>query len=213
MSVLSTSAKGASFLILFQVASRGLTFLLNQILLRFLAPETLGLSAQLDLFSITVLYFARESIRVACQRQAQGAQIVINLAYISIALGILLSYGLAVLYLRAGTPQVPYFVESLQVYAVSCVVELLSEPAFVAAQQKLLFKVRASAEGVGAIARCFATCGVAFWAHRNGFDPGVFPFAMGQLAYSILVLLIYTAYVLPMQSKEKASLLLSAIKE
>src|ERR1700742_4140497 len=100
MSVLATSAKGASYLILFQVASRGFTFLVNQVLLRFLSPEVLGLSAQLDLYSITVLFFSRKSIRVACQRQTNSAQTVVNLAYIPITLGVPLAYSLALLYTR-----------------------------------------------------------------------------------------------------------------
>ena len=38
-------------------------------LLRFLSPQTLGVATQLELFSISTLYFARESIRVAITRQ------------------------------------------------------------------------------------------------------------------------------------------------
>ena len=68
-SVFSASAQGASFLILLQVSSRALTFIVNQILLRYLSPQILGAATQLELFSISTLYFSRESIRVALQRQ------------------------------------------------------------------------------------------------------------------------------------------------
>ena len=68
-SVLATSARGATFLICLQVGSRALTFIVNQILLRYLSPELLGVSSQLELYAISVLYFARESLRVALQRQ------------------------------------------------------------------------------------------------------------------------------------------------
>ena len=68
-SALSASAQGASFLILLQVSSRALTFIVNQILLRYLSPQILGAATQLELFSISTLYFSRESIRVALQRQ------------------------------------------------------------------------------------------------------------------------------------------------
>jgi oligosaccharide translocation protein RFT1 len=67
--VLAKSARGATFLILLQVLSRALTFIVNQILLRYLSPELLGISSQLELYTITVLTFARESLRVAQQRQ------------------------------------------------------------------------------------------------------------------------------------------------
>ena len=72
-SLLAKSAQGATFLIFLQIGSRALTFVVNQILLRFLSPELLGISTQLELYSISVLYFARESLRVALQRQTSGA--------------------------------------------------------------------------------------------------------------------------------------------
>lgn len=65
----SKSAKGASFLILLQIGCRALTFIVNQVLLRFLSPRILGLSAQLELFSISTLYFSRESLRNALQHK------------------------------------------------------------------------------------------------------------------------------------------------
>ena len=65
----SKSAKGAPFLILLQIGCRALTFIVNQVLLRFLSPRILGLSAQLELFSISTLYFSRESLRNALQHK------------------------------------------------------------------------------------------------------------------------------------------------
>ena len=134
-SLLSTSAQGATILIGFQVISRAVTFLVNQILLRYLSPELLGISTQLELYSISVLYFSRESLRVALQRQPQEvdsvpaeaggdrtskvpvgsvsaatsagqAQIAVNLAYIAIVLGLPLSYVFALLYRRSAEDSV-----------------------------------------------------------------------------------------------------------
>ncbi|KAL9073837.1 MAG: hypothetical protein Q9161_002669 [Pseudevernia consocians] len=70
----SRSVKGASFLILLQIGCRALTFIVNQVLLRFLSPHILGLSAQLELFSISTLYFARESLRNALQHKPSDEQ-------------------------------------------------------------------------------------------------------------------------------------------
>jgi hypothetical protein len=142
-SILSQSAKGASFLILLQVASRALTFVVNQILLRFLSPELLGVSAQLELFSISALYFARESLRVALQRSTQNTQSVVNLSYLAVFAGTPLAYLLALLWLRSDTPNVPYFTEATILYCLATFLELLSEPAFAVVQQKMLYKVRA----------------------------------------------------------------------
>ena len=133
-SLLANSARGTTFLIGLQIGSRALTFIVNQILLRYLSPELLGIATQFELYSITVLYFARESLRVALQRHdsdaagegdggngqgkekkekgrvvesyafGQRAQEVVNLSYIAVALGPPLAYIFASLYLRKAGP-------------------------------------------------------------------------------------------------------------
>ncbi|KAF1840265.1 Rft-1-domain-containing protein [Cucurbitaria berberidis CBS 394.84] len=205
-SILSASAKGATFLILLQVASRALTFAVNQVLLRFLSPELLGVSAQLELFSISVLYFARESLRVALQRQAHGTQAVVNLSYLAVFFGTPLAYLLALLWLRSGTPDVPYFVESLVIYCLATFIELLSEPAFSAVQQKLLYKIRASAESTATLLRCFGTCGSAILASRYSVDIGVLPFAIGQLTYALALFVVYFYQTWPVAKADGFSL-------
>ena len=215
-SILSASAKGATFLILLQVASRALTFVVNQVLLRFLSPELLGVSAQLELFSISVLYFARESLRVALQRQAHGTQAVVNLSYLAVITGLPLTYALAHLWLRSDTPKVPYFVEALGLYCVATVIELLTEPFFSAVQQKLLYKIRASAESSATLLRCFGTCGSAILANYVGVDIGAMPFAFGQLAYALGLLVVYFTNMRSVARSEHFAVLpkqLSATKE
>lgn len=126
----SKSVRGASFLILLQIGCRALTFIVNQVLLRFLSPHILGLSAQLELFSISTLYFARESLRNALQHKpnedeqtktAEGVggeknkgsgkvaitygptrrmQEVVNLSHAAIAIGLPLTIAFTWLYLR-----------------------------------------------------------------------------------------------------------------
>ena len=208
----SASAKGASFLILLQIGSRALTFALNQILLRFLSPELLGVNVQLELYCISVLYFARESLRVALQRRADGTQAVINMSYLAILAGLPLSYALAELYLQTEVPRVPFLVQSLRVYGVAAMVELLAEPSFVAAQQKMLYKVRAGAEAAATIMKTFATVGLVVWASRQGRDLGVLPFAAGQLAYAASLLIVYSARLVLVAKSEGFSLLPRAIQ-
>ena len=205
-SILSASAKGATFLILLQVASRALTFAVNQILLRFLSPELLGVSAQLELFSISVLYFARESLRVALQRQAHGTQAVVNLSYLAVFVGTPLAYLLALSWLQSDTPSVPFFTEALIVYCLATFLELLSEPSFSAVQQKLLYKIRASAESSATLLRCFGTCGSAILANQAGLDIGVLPFAIGQLMYATALLVVYTYQTWPVATADGFSL-------
>jgi len=216
--ILSGSAIGAALLIGLQFSSRILTFVVNQVLLRYLSPELLGISTQLELYSITVLFFARESLRNAVQRQddttdegsksldknpvdattsAGRSQTIVNLAYISIGLGAVFAPGFAWLYLQttpAQNPSVletPYMRESLFVYALAAIGELLAEPCYVIAQQKARFEVRATAESTATVLRCLVTCGFAIWASRSGIDIGVLPFALGQGVYAVSLTLIY----------------------
>ncbi|KAL8388176.1 hypothetical protein RB595_009402 [Gaeumannomyces hyphopodioides] len=68
----SGALRGASLLILLQVVSRAITFVANQLLLRFLTAQLLGVSTQLEVYYLSVLFFARESLRVAIQRQGDA---------------------------------------------------------------------------------------------------------------------------------------------
>ncbi|KAK5628724.1 hypothetical protein RRF57_004439 [Xylaria bambusicola] len=124
-----SAVRGASLLIILQIASRAVTFLANQLLLRFLTAQRLGVSAQLEVYYLSVLFFARESLRVAVQRQgtndgshgkdgntpsgrpqtegsegqragARDSQSVINISHLSLGLGLLSSLGLGWAYLR-----------------------------------------------------------------------------------------------------------------
>ncbi|KAF1984346.1 Rft-1-domain-containing protein [Aulographum hederae CBS 113979] len=208
---ISASAKGASLLILLQVGSRALTFALNQILLRFISPELLGISTQLELYSISVIYFSRESLRVTVQRQPHNVQAVVNLSYLAILLGVPLAYFLGYLYLKSDVPVVPYFRHSLILYGLASILELLSEPGFVAAQQKQLYKVRASAETVATISKCLVTCSSVIWASTKGMHLGALPFALGQMSYAFMLFSIYMVKAYSLASKEGFSIFPSAL--
>ncbi|EEP80841.1 predicted protein [Uncinocarpus reesii 1704] len=111
--------RGAVYLIGIQIFSRAMTFSANQVLLLHVSPVALGMSMQLDLYSITVLHFARESIRMASQtrtrapqeakqgnllhQESEGtsegivnlnpsSQEIVNMSYLSILLGSLILY-------------------------------------------------------------------------------------------------------------------------
>ncbi|KAK3349296.1 Rft protein-domain-containing protein [Lasiosphaeria hispida] len=205
------AVRGASLLILLQVGSRAITFIANQLLLRFLTAQLLGVATQLEVYYLSVIFFARESLRVAIQRQDdlgggdaskknggtnKSAQAVVNLGYLSTALGIPLALLFGRLYLgslgESTLASTPYLVFSLYIYALAAVLELVSEPAFVVMQTRLQFGTRAAAEGVATFARCTVTLGTAVWGAHRGFEAGVLPFALGQLSYGIGLLLVYT---------------------
>lgn len=241
-SLFSTSAGGASLLIALQAGSRALTFIVNQILLRYLSPELLAVSTQLEVYSITVLFFSRESLRVAIQRQtdtsdddpkakqdespsqqdryldsrttAGKSQAIVNLSYISIVLGLGSSVLFGWIYANAGQTGVvetPYFGQSLRLYGVAAILELLAEPCFVVVQQKSAFKIRAAAESIGTVLRCIVTCAVVVWAARHQIELGVMPFAIGQGVYAISILLVYLLGVWSIATRGGFSLMIKPI--
>jgi oligosaccharide translocation protein RFT1 len=217
--VSSPSALGAIWLIASQFQSRFLTFGVNQVLLSYLTPDLLGISTQLEVYSITVLFFARESFRVAIQRQADTSdkglkkndekipedhvdgrttagrtQAIVNLAYLSIIIGCVLSIFLGWLYIYTvdlGVSSTPYFSEALGLYAFAAIVELFAEPCYVVVLQKSRFSIRASAEAMATIFRCVLTCGLAIWSSKQGMNLGVLPFAAGQFLYAAQLLSVY----------------------
>lgn len=229
---------GTLLLILIQVASRALTFIGNQFLLRFLSPTLLGISVQLELVSVTSLYFARDSLRVALQRQtlasstvsgddngkpeANGrkkrtqrteaslqAQMVVNLAYLSILIGLAISVVFGYSYLTSANTEAlssSYFTLSFRIYAFATLLELFAEPSFLFIQQKALYKERARAETAAAMARCLTACFVAALGHNRRWDPSILPFAIGQAAYSIVLLALYLLPTLESSRRDNFSL-------
>ncbi|TGJ84766.1 hypothetical protein E0Z10_g4003 [Xylaria hypoxylon] len=230
-----SAVRGASLLIILQIASRAITFVANQLLLRFLTAQLLGVSAQLEVYYLSVLFFARESLRVAVQRQrtsdhdgghsngAKGqnqggenqvanvtdSQSVVNIAHLSLGLGLASSLGLGWAYLRyvdVATMSTPYLDTSLRIYGVAALVELLSEPAFVVLQHRLRFGPRAAAESIATFLRCLITFGAANWGWKHSLDLGVLPFALGQLAYGVGLLAVYLWYGFGLATSEGFSL-------
>ncbi|KAK4236691.1 Rft protein-domain-containing protein [Achaetomium macrosporum] len=220
--------RGASVLIVLQVVSRAITFVANQLLLRFLTAQLLGVSTQLEVYYLSVIFFARESLRVSIQRQDSSglskvksgrdktdgnqnasAQAVVNLGYISLALGIPLAFLFGWLYRNslntATLASAPNLIVSLYIYAVAAVLELASEPAFVVMQSRLQFGTRAAAESIATFLRCVVTLGSAVWGANR--DLGVLPFALGQLSYGVGLLAVYAWHGAGLAKAEGFSLL------
>ncbi|KAK8108741.1 Oligosaccharide translocation protein r.t1.c1 [Apiospora sp. TS-2023a] len=227
-----SAVRGASLLIVLQVASRAVTFVANQLLLRFLTAQLLGVSTQLEVYYLSVLFFARESLRVAIQRQrpttttstdkddkksrnethdsAQDSQSVVNVGHLALVLGLAAAVGLGGAYLKyvdAATAATPHLDTALYIYGLAAVIELLSEPAFVVLQHRLRFGPRAAAESYATFVRCAVTFGAASWAWRRGCDWGALPFALGQLGYGLGLSGVYFGYGWWLASAEGFSLL------
>ncbi|RVD82489.1 uncharacterized protein DFL_006915 [Arthrobotrys flagrans] len=232
-SLLNASAAGAAFLVLVQVLSRLLTFVMNQLLIRYLSPATLGEAAQLELYMMTILFFSRESLRMALQRQAEAsedvvdkakvkgddddktiegttrgqAQTVVNSSYLAVPIGIAVVAGLYLLQIgytyvwpsESGQVTTGYFRLSMGIYAIASLLELLSEPGFAVAQQRLLYSLRAGCESVAVISNCAVTLAVTVSASKyiksTGVEAGggleTLPFAIGQAVFALCLVFGY----------------------
>ena len=217
----TTPGSGTLLLIFIQITSRAFTFIGNQFLLRFLSPTLLGISVQLELVSVTSLYFARDSLRVALQRAPPNredgnlaqksvvksgvqTQIVVNLSYLAVALGVVVSVIFGWSYLASAPSEVlntPYFDISFKIYILATLAELAAEPSFVVIQQEALYQDRARAETLAAMARCVVACLTALLGRAKGWSPSILPFATGQAAYAVI---LFTLYLIPvLQSSRK----------
>lgn len=239
----TSTVTGAFLLIAQQFGSRCLTFTANQILLRYISPEILGISMQLELYYITVLFFSRESLRYTLQRyriepfvvdHPQSSSItqekkevrsihiqnvtgkiqaIVNLAYVSLFLGIGASFVFAWLFLSSintrdlAIVNIPYLKISLIIFAGASILELLAEPCYVVVQQKSFHYVRVASESTATVLRCLTVCISTIYAFKVGLDVGVLPFAFGQVVYSISLLAVYYFNVITISSNEGFSLL------
>ena len=240
-------------------------------LLRFLSPQILGVATQLELFSISTLYFARESIRVAITRQGgeegqktrqddsksaasdtakpkaqkdkagnKGAesqnhdrkvpvkwaqsqnvssrrvQEVVNISWIAVNLGVVLTLLFEWLYVRKADAAVlatPHIITSLHINGLAVIIELLNEPCFAISQQEMMYGTRASAEMQATFSRCMVTCVTAIIASRQGIDVGVLPFAFGQLTYAVILNLSYFIRIVPRQKNGVLTLMPAPVQE
>ncbi|KAL4912131.1 Rft protein-domain-containing protein [Aspergillus aurantiobrunneus] len=242
--MLSGSAmSGTRTLIIVQLASRLFIFASNQMILRGLSPSILGISAQLELFLISILYFSRESIRAAIQRQplqppaaysaitdkktvssseelqrrkilAESSQSIVNMAYLSIGMGILTATTFLAFYVHFASKEVsetPFYHMSVAITAIASLVELGSEPFFAVIQQYMLYSKRAAVEISAAFLKSLVTCCISMWAVRYGHSVGCLPFALGYLSYALTIFGGYCLVTVYQSSDWHFSFLLSRI--
>lgn len=232
------SAFATALLIIIQLTSRLFTFAANQLILCKLSPATLGIATQLELYLNTTLYFSRESIRIAIQRQPlrvisnqentekvshreiqdenlAASQSVVNISYLSLGMGFPFAIILTIFYMHF-TPQeaakTPHYDTSIIITGVASLLELGSEPFFAVVQQHMLYKKRAVVEMSAAFMKSFIVCSTFAWASRVDRDIGVFPFALGHLGYSLILIGGYAMKMPSIARKKHFSLLPARVK-
>ncbi|AMD21868.1 HFR013Wp [Eremothecium sinecaudum] len=186
--ILARSTKGVTFLMMGQLFSKLVSFIVNSLLVRFLSPRIFGITSFLDFLSSTVLFFSREAIRLATLRiKATGSenetrpisndeidhenhpavlQSVVNFAYIPICISIPLSLILwkwQYSNLNEYFIELPFFRLSVSLVFLSITIELLSEPFYVVNQFMLNYKLRSQVEGAGVTVSCVTNFIVIYW--------------------------------------------------
>ncbi|KAI9014343.1 Rft protein-domain-containing protein [Phycomyces nitens] len=225
--LLASSVKGVYYLIMLQLMSRLVTFILHQIVLRFTSAETLGIaSVQFELLLSTILFLSREGFRCALLRSQDTTtsssksplgvvdttpegieQKTTNVAYIPTCLGLITTI-LACSYFLSFDQTCPHYHLSVVIFGVAAMAELLIEPLFIFALQRLYFQVRVSVEGVAVVLRCLVTFGLTILGSRGGGENsyGVLAFAIAQLVFGITMMVGYLGFFAMEVSKGNISL-------
>jgi len=183
-STLASSFTGTIYLFLLQLFSRSITFILNQILLRFTSAKVLGIvNIKLELILETILFISREGIRMALLRSKSSSEEIekkskdekeknsksieealipiqkaVNLSYIPIIIGCSLTLLVTYYFNKKENINVEESnSSSIVLYSVAALVELLSEPLYILTQYYLMFNIRVKAEGFAIFIRSIAS--------------------------------------------------------
>ncbi|GAA5990437.1 hypothetical protein JCM10908_007372 [Rhodotorula pacifica] len=194
----TSSALSASLsLVVLQVVSRLFSFGLNQLLLRSTSPQAFGVATiQLDTLIGTVLFFVREGIRGAVARAGtddgeSSTPAQATLRRQTLLIPTLLSpvaiLACAAFYsIASPTSPPPRWTSTLSLYALSILIELVSEPLYLetlAAWQTLTTK-RVKVEGLAIFVKAVATLAVVRFVRE---EDALLAFGVGQLAYSTTI--------------------------
>lgn len=186
--ILNKSTAGASFLMLTQLFTKMLTFLLNQLLIRLISPRVFGISAYLEFIVSMVLFFSREGERLSIQRTrdissgntsdskhragkyVEGTpegtlQSIINFGYIPLVVGgplsiVILAWQYNSQNFQESLLMLPYYRITIVLVWLLMMLELAAEPLYAINQFQLNFGKRSKYESIGVFGRCIVTFAV-----------------------------------------------------
>ncbi|KAI0823845.1 Rft-1-domain-containing protein [Trametes gibbosa] len=201
-SLLSATLASGSSLVLLQLFSRVVTFVLNQALVRLVSPQVFGTtSIQFELLLSTILFLSREGVRNALLRappsadpsqdRATTSRLISNISILPILLGVPMAAFSSLAYLgtsSAATSSQPHFRSSVVLYVFAAFFELLSEPMYIRTQNELKFHVRVRAEGTAVVLKTVTTFIVLVSAPE---DWALIAFALGQTIYGLTILVSF----------------------
>ncbi|CAG8613133.1 6014_t:CDS:1, partial [Acaulospora colombiana] len=187
-------------------------------------------SVQLELLLATILFLSREGFRCALLRGGEdetliggadepassstekvvplntsrgSVQKITNISWIPIPIGMFTTFLACAFYIFYATEEAlatPYYVTSVVLYGLSAFGELMVEPLYIAAMNKLIFKLRVGCEGGGVIVRCVITLALTLLGASDGEKGknayGILAFAVAQVAYTLVLTTGYIGYFL-----------------
>ncbi|KAJ2489091.1 Oligosaccharide translocation protein rft1 [Coemansia sp. RSA 2050] len=135
------------------------------------------------------------------QRPPAHEQRIINAALIPIGAGIAMASALYLYYVAYGphnstSADPPHYYMSLTLYILAAWIELCVEPLFALSRSRMLFKLQAKCEGIAVSGRCISVVLVLLVGRSLSGGIGGNPFklvafAVGQMAYAVLILISY----------------------
>lgn len=224
--ILDKSTSGATFLMMGQLFTKMITFVLNNVLVRFLSPRIFGITAFLEFILGTVLFFSREAVRLSTLRikdhedevhdvdenskgRSHVLQTAVNFGHISLWIGFPLSIVLMTWQYRNINDyftNLPYFTLSIFLIWLSIIFELLSEPLFIVNQFMLNYAKRSQFESAAVTSGCLVNFGVVMLFEKftsssvrteaSREGTAILAFALGKLAHSVALLACYYIHYL-----------------
>lgn len=184
MSEVAKALAAVKSLLALQLILKALTFTFNIIIARAANPEDYGLAnVDLTLVTVAVMFISKENIRRAAQRskRIESAETLVlhKQTWIGVGLDVVIA-GFAYV-IMAGDRQGPVLV-----MCVAGLLEALGEPFYVKCMVELDAAPRMKAEALGTILKCLIT--------YISLPLGLMAFALGQLAQSASIMVIYMRY-------------------
>ncbi|CAG8443330.1 7220_t:CDS:10 [Diversispora eburnea] len=195
--ILSSSVSGASSLVLLQLIS------FRCALLR--SGNTVINNGDDDIKNESSSNSSSGEKVVLVNSRKGSMQKIINLSYIPIPIGIIITFlvcAFQIFYATEETFATPYFITSVILYGLAAFGELLIEPLYIIAMNNLIYKLRVGCEGIGVIVRCLITLGLTILGvHKIDNDNednkyGILAFAIAQFTYTLILMVGYIGYFL-----------------
>ncbi|CAI5755844.1 unnamed protein product [Candida verbasci] len=196
--------KGISSLIVVQVLTKLFTFILNQLLIKFITPEIIGISSYLEFIYNSILFFSRESVRLSVQRIKNDKRVfqkVVNFGFIPLLISIPIIGIITIQSMYSNNIQnlitLPYWKVIISTYLVSVYLELVIEPIYCLYQYQLDFAKRSKFESIATFMKCITTFASIIVFSRYALSEirtsvFILSFGIGQLLYSITLFILYS---------------------